>query len=34
MNVPIKQTFDLYDAQVNSYHYDVWLEAYPDVIIP
>lgn len=34
MNVPIKQTFDLYDARVNSYHYDVWLEAYPDVIIP
>ena len=34
MNIPIKQTFDLYDAQVNSYHYDVWIEAYPDVIIP
>ena len=30
----VKQVFDLYDQEVNSYHRDVWLDVYPDVILP
>lgn len=32
--VLVKQVFDLYDQEVNSYHRDVWLDVYPDVILP
>ena len=32
--VLVKQVFDLYDQEVNSYHRDVWLDVYPDVVLP
>ena len=34
LEVLIKQVFDLYEQQVNSYHRDIWLDVYPDVILP
>jgi len=34
MEVTVKQVFDLYEQQVNAYHADVWLESYPDIILP
>ena len=34
LEVLVKQVFDLYEQQVNSYHRDIWLDVYPDVILP
>ena len=34
LKVIVKQVFDLYEQQVNSYHRDIWLDVYPDVILP
>lgn len=34
LEVLVKQVFDLYEQQVNSYHKDIWLDVYPDVILP
>ena len=34
LEVIVKQIFDLYEQNVNSYHKDIWLDVYPDVILP
>lgn len=34
LEVLVKQVFDLYEQQVNSYHKDIWLDVYPDAILP
>lgn len=34
LEVIVKQVFDLYEQQVNSYHKDIWLDVYPDIILP
>ena len=34
LEVIVKQVFDLYEQKVNSYHKDIWLDVYPDAILP